>query len=119
MTLPPEPGIDSFRRRLALWLLLKYALAGLTLFAFLWGTAVLALRGALGVERLDLLWGLAGATGPGVTYFRGSYMQALAAVFDEPRLAFSADEMRAYRLTTREVRYEWKQGPEMAIAGVQ
>jgi hypothetical protein len=56
-----EAAIDRFRRRVAARLLLKYSLAGLTVFAFLWGTAVLALRGGVGVQREALLWGLAAA----------------------------------------------------------
>src|SRR5690242_19385764 len=51
--------IADFRRALASLYLLRYTLAALTLWAFVYGTAVLALRGAVGLSRLDLLWGLA------------------------------------------------------------
>jgi hypothetical protein len=56
-----DRAIEQFRRRLGALLLLRHALAALTVWAFLWGTAVLALRGALSVPRLPLLWGLAAA----------------------------------------------------------
>jgi hypothetical protein len=52
-------AIGQLRQQLAGLYLLKYGLAALTVWAFLFGTAVLALRGALGLPRLDLLWGLA------------------------------------------------------------
>jgi hypothetical protein len=55
-----DRALFRFRLRLGALLFLKYALAALTVWAFLWGTAVLALRGAAGVGRLPLLWGLAG-----------------------------------------------------------
>lgn len=51
-------SIDQFRDRLMLLYLLKYTLAALTVWAFLYGTAVLALRGAMHLPRLELLWGL-------------------------------------------------------------
>jgi hypothetical protein len=51
--------IAEFRRALASLYLLRSTLVALTLWAFLYGTAVLALRGAVGLSRLDLLWGLA------------------------------------------------------------
>jgi len=54
-----DRAIDSFRANLAILYLLKYGLAALTVWAFLYGTAVLALRGAVGLESPDLLWGLA------------------------------------------------------------
>lgn len=52
-----ERAIDQFRLRLAGLLALKYALAALTIWAFLAGIAVLALR-SLGISSLALLWGL-------------------------------------------------------------
>jgi hypothetical protein len=52
-----ERLIDQFRRRLAGFLILKHALTALTIWAFLAGVAVLALR-SLGVSALTLLWGL-------------------------------------------------------------
>ncbi len=59
MTSEELHAVERFRGRLALLYLLKYGLVALTVWAFLYGTAVLALRGALGLERLDLLWGFA------------------------------------------------------------
>ncbi len=53
-----DRAIDQFRRRLAGLLILKHSLAALTIWAFLSGIAVLALR-FLGVSALTLLWGLA------------------------------------------------------------
>ncbi len=51
--------IANFRQALASLYLLRYGLAALTIWAFVYGTAVLALRGAVGLPRLELLWGLA------------------------------------------------------------
>jgi hypothetical protein len=53
-----DRAIADFQRSLALLYLLRYGLAALTLWAFAYGTAVLALRGAVGLSRVDLLWGL-------------------------------------------------------------
>src|SRR5262245_51703813 len=50
-------AVQQFRTRLGLLYLLKFGLVALTVWAFVYGTAVLALRGALGLDRLDLLWG--------------------------------------------------------------
>ena len=58
---PEDFAVSRFRLRLAMMLTLRQALAALALWAFLWGTAVLALRGALETPRRPLLWGLAGA----------------------------------------------------------
>jgi hypothetical protein len=54
-----DRAIADFRRSLASLYLLRNGLVALTLWAFIYGTAVLALRGAVGLSRLDLLWGLA------------------------------------------------------------
>src|SRR5262245_52081271 len=54
-----ERAIADFRLTLAGVFLLRYGLAALTVWAFVYGVAVLALRGAAGLSRLDLLWGLA------------------------------------------------------------
>jgi hypothetical protein len=59
----PEKAIRSFRRGVALLLLLKYALPLTTAYAFAWGTAILALRASAGVERKPLLWGFVGVAG--------------------------------------------------------
>jgi hypothetical protein len=58
MTQDEDRSIEQFRQRLGLLLLLKYGLTALTVWSFVFGTAVLALRGATGLDRLDLLWGL-------------------------------------------------------------
>ncbi|HTU21895.1 MAG TPA: hypothetical protein VMG10_27905 [Gemmataceae bacterium] len=55
-----DKAIRRFRRHLATLFVLKYTLPLATAYAFVWGTAVLALRAAVGVERRPLLWGLAG-----------------------------------------------------------
>lgn len=52
-------AVGQLRKRLVELYLLKYGLAALTVWAFLYGTAVLALRGAIDVPRLSLIWGLA------------------------------------------------------------
>jgi hypothetical protein len=52
-----DRAIDSFRLYLAGLLVLRNALTALTIWAFLAGVAVLALR-SLGVPALPLLWGL-------------------------------------------------------------
>jgi hypothetical protein len=54
-----ERAIAELRTSLALIYLLRYGLAALTVWAFVFGVAVLALRGTAGFSRLDLLWGLA------------------------------------------------------------
>jgi hypothetical protein len=51
-------AIAEFRSRLGIVYLLKYLLATLAAWAFLYGTTVLVLRGGLGFSRLDALWGL-------------------------------------------------------------
>jgi hypothetical protein len=56
----PDRAMRRFRRHLATLFVLKYALPLLTVYAFVWGTVVLALRAAAGVERWPLLWGLTG-----------------------------------------------------------
>jgi hypothetical protein len=55
-----EQALTGFRRRLAVLLTLRNALAYFTAWAFVWGTGVLVLRAALGTPRPVLLWGLAG-----------------------------------------------------------
>lgn len=56
----PNKAIQQFRRQLAAVFVLKYALPLATVWGFIWGTAVLVLRAAAGVERKPLLWGLMG-----------------------------------------------------------
>jgi hypothetical protein len=53
-----DRAISRFRFRLACLLVLKYALAFLAGWGFLWGTVVLALRATLHLAPLSLLWGL-------------------------------------------------------------
>jgi hypothetical protein len=55
-----DKAIRRFRRHVAMLLVLKYTLPVATAWAFAWGIAVLGLRAAAGMERLPLLWGLAG-----------------------------------------------------------
>lgn len=52
-----DKAIQRFRRHLATLFVLKYALPLMTAYAFVWGTMVLVLRAAAGVERKPLLWG--------------------------------------------------------------
>src|SRR5262245_18715412 len=54
-----ERAIADFRLTLAAVYLLRYGLAALTVWAYVYGVAVLALRGAAGLSRLDLVWVLA------------------------------------------------------------
>ncbi len=56
----PNKAIQHFRRQLAILFVLKYALPLTTVYAFVWGAAVLVLRAAADVESKSLLWGLAG-----------------------------------------------------------
>ncbi|MHB1421727.1 MAG: hypothetical protein ACYC3I_00745 [Gemmataceae bacterium] len=55
-----DKAIRRFRRHLAALFVLKYAVPLATVWGFVWGTAVLALRAAAGVERTPLLWGALG-----------------------------------------------------------
>ncbi len=52
--------IRSFRQRLAVILFCRQSLGMTTVWLFLWGTVVLALRASLGMTQQPLLWGLAG-----------------------------------------------------------
>jgi hypothetical protein len=52
-------AVDRFRTQLGVVYFAKYSAAALTAWAFLFGTAVFILRGRLGFDSLDLLWGLA------------------------------------------------------------
>jgi phosphate uptake regulator len=54
-----DRAVEQLRLRLIELYLLKYGLAALTVWAFLYGSAVLALRGAVGMTRESLAWGLA------------------------------------------------------------
>lgn len=54
-----DKAIERFRRHVSVLFVLKYALPLATLWGFVWGTAVIALRAA-GMERKPLLWGLMG-----------------------------------------------------------
>jgi hypothetical protein len=53
-------AVRHFRRRLAALLVFRQAVGLATVWLFVWGTAVLALRAALGASRLPLAWGLVG-----------------------------------------------------------
>src|SRR5512138_2253054 len=50
--------IDQFRGQLLLVYEVKYSLAALAVWAFVYGTFVLAMRGGFGADRLGVLWGL-------------------------------------------------------------
>jgi len=58
MTYAEDEAITRFRVSLLGLYLLKYGLAALTVWAFVYGTGVLALRGAAGLSRQALAWGL-------------------------------------------------------------
>jgi hypothetical protein len=58
MTHHEDEAITRFRVNLFGLYLLKYGLAALTVWAFVYGTGVLALRGAAGLSREALAWGL-------------------------------------------------------------
>jgi hypothetical protein len=53
-------SIRTFRYRARAVLFLRNSLGLLTVWCFIWGAAVVLLRAAGGVERIYLLWGLAG-----------------------------------------------------------
>ncbi len=55
-----EKTISAFMFRVAALLVLKHALSCITAWGFLWGTAVLVLRAAVGTPRYPILWGLVG-----------------------------------------------------------
>jgi hypothetical protein len=55
-----DKAVQQFGRRLAALLVFRQVLGFTTVWLFLWGTVVLALRAALGTPRLPLVWGLAG-----------------------------------------------------------
>jgi hypothetical protein len=59
MTQDEDRSVVQFRQRVLLLYVLKFSLAALTIWAFLFGTAVLALRVMPGLSRVELLWGLA------------------------------------------------------------
>jgi hypothetical protein len=63
---PHDMAVRQLGRRLAALLVFRQVLGFTTVWFFLWGTAVLALRAALGTPRLPLLWGLAGLAPCGV-----------------------------------------------------
>jgi hypothetical protein len=54
-----DAAVSAFRTRLFLLLTARYTLLGLGLWAIGYGVLVLALRGAVGLEPMPLLWGLA------------------------------------------------------------
>jgi hypothetical protein len=55
-----DKAVQQFGRRLAALLVFRQVLGFATVWLFVWGTGVLALRAALGTPRLPLVWGLAG-----------------------------------------------------------
>ncbi len=60
-----DKAISDIRAKLAALLVLKFALVAAVAWLFAWGMVVLILRVASGVDRLWLLWGMAGL-GPAV-----------------------------------------------------
>ncbi|MFO0928268.1 MAG: hypothetical protein U0736_14720 [Gemmataceae bacterium] len=122
-------SIEQFRGRLGLVYLTKYTLTALAAWAFLYGTAVLALRGGLGLSRADVLWGLLSlpaAVVPAALLARRRLPSAAAvrAVLDrhgrcggllmageEQPLGAWADELPAIRMP--EVR--WRSAPSWAL----
>jgi hypothetical protein len=61
-----DMAVRELRSRLVVLLVFRQVLGFATVWLFVWGTAVLALRAALGTPRLPLLWGLAGLAPCGV-----------------------------------------------------
>jgi hypothetical protein len=55
-----DQAIDLFRRRLTALFLWRQIVGLATLWLFVWGTGVLALRAAVGLSAVPLLWGAAG-----------------------------------------------------------
>jgi len=53
-------AVRTFRFRTAIMLFLRNGLGFLTIWCFIWGAAVVVVRAGGGVERIHLLWGLAG-----------------------------------------------------------
>jgi hypothetical protein len=83
-----EAAVRSLRRSLAAVLSCKYAVAAATVWAFLWGTAILVLRAQVGTPRVELLWGLVGVpaaviVGMVLAKRRLPSMSALRALLDE------------------------------------
>lgn len=60
-----DKAITDLRAKLAALLVLKFALVAAVAWLFAWGMVVLILRAASGVDRLWLLWGMAGL-GPAI-----------------------------------------------------
>ncbi|HEY2910649.1 MAG TPA: hypothetical protein VGI99_10410, partial [Gemmataceae bacterium] len=52
--------VERSRRRVGMWLALREAVEALALWAFVWGTAVLAFRATSGAAATFLLWGIIG-----------------------------------------------------------
>lgn len=55
-----EQHVGQFWRHLAWWFVVRRAVAAVTLWIFIWGTAVLVLRTAFATSSVHLLWGVLG-----------------------------------------------------------
>jgi hypothetical protein len=55
-----EAIVEQFRRRIGAWLVVRASVAAVALWAFLWGTAILALKAYREIDVAPLMWGLAG-----------------------------------------------------------
>jgi|GEM_PF-3892301 len=66
------------------------------------------------------LWGLGSAINQTqVPYFGGSYIRALASVFNDPRLGFSEEGITDFRKRNRVIRYQWNQGRDVSIENIK
>jgi hypothetical protein len=55
-----ESAVEQFYRRIVGWCILRQSVGAVTLWAFLWGTAVLIIRTTQDASPIVLLWGLIG-----------------------------------------------------------
>ncbi len=58
-----EAAVKSFRRRVGVWLSVRYAVAVVTAWCFAWGVSVIVLRVTMDIDRPPLAWGAAGIAG--------------------------------------------------------
>jgi len=67
-----------------------------------------------------LLWGLSNSYNQKrAPYFEGRYIQALASVFEDPRLGFSEEGIYEFRKRNRVINYQWNQGREIGIENIK
>src|SRR5580658_5029304 len=55
-----ETAVEGFYRCIVAWCIIRQSVGALTLWAFLWGTAVLIVRTTQETSAIVLLWGLSG-----------------------------------------------------------